>query len=377
MNLETFKKYYYQTQSAYVSDFLKDSQEYKKAREALYRLLKTSTKKDPFLMQLRVSIEPRVAALMTTLKSATLDKDKQIVKHLELLKRRNQLAKDEGFDDYKAMMMDFDDVKEVHLKTMLAVYLKKQEKQRKALVKRYRITADNLADVIDTIGPKVQTTDPSAFLSKVIKKLDLTLKREVLSITVDPTISCFKSITTSPQKTQLLTPKIKTMADLKNFIHELSKSLLSVYHIQASQKSFLRPQKILGLSRIIEHAIIDNVCTRKERRWLKKILILENAYHSLHGLFEFDLPDQKKSPNAYYESLITEVFELYDQTRWAYEKPLIEAPLTQMMLPLGTVAYQNLSKIYKTDKKARLKFGPWLENNLFDRIDEVEMNTIL
>lgn len=377
MNFESFKKSYYQAQTAYLHDLLHGTNDYPTRQEALHRLLKTSTKKDPFLMQLRVQTEPRIESLKATLKTGSLPKDKQIMKHTELLKRRDQLAKDEGFDDYKAMMMDFDDVKEIHLKTMLAVFLKKHQKPRQTLMNRYHLTADNFYEILPTIGPTIKEKDPKAFLRKIQKKLDLSLDTQPLTFITDATGATFKTIQPNPKEIQLLTPKIHSLIQLKNFIHELSKSILMLYRLQSSQTTFLRCQKIWGLSRLIEMAIINRVCTRKERRWLTKILMLENAYHSIHALFEFDLPNQKKSASEYYQSLVSEVFDIDDETRWAYEQAMIKTPLTQMMLPLGTIAYQNLSTIHKADKSAKLAFGPWLEDNLLDRIDEVEMNTIL
>ncbi len=376
MNQKTFLHAYKDMQQAYL-DKLLDKQPKQDYQDKVFRLLNQSTKKDPFLMQLKTELSPNILSLKTSLNQRDLLDDKQVQKHLELLKRRDQVAKDYKFDDYKAMMMDFDDVKDVHLKTLLAVFLKQNEKRRRALIKKYPLNNENIESVLKTIGPRIDPFDPNSCLENIKKRLKLSLDVSPLNIIKTNQIKTPRCIAISNENITLLLPEVRCVYELKKFIHELSKCIIFLYQIQSQNSILLRPQKLKGFATIVEQVIINKVSTRKYKRWIKRISLLENAHESMHALFELDLPQQHKQASKYYESLLTEVFEVNNDTTWAYHPHLINEPHTLAMKALGLTAYLNLKNIYKADKKAKIPFGPWLESNILDRLDEVEMNTVL
>ncbi len=386
MNEKTFIKDYHTYQKHLWENLIDGaSHDLKKDDAILYNHLSQSKKKKPFILQGRIEHHPDVSILLRKLEAfERYDTPAQGLDHarmsqdiLKLMKKRDQLAKLHNFESYKAMHMDFDDVKEINIKTMLAVLIKKEEKKRQKLIRKYRITYDNFFKKLKMIGPRPKHDDATLIIDKVKRKLQLGSfdKHLKLSISKDHISGYCQKV--GKNDIRLASHPIVSMAQLKTFLHELSHAIIKVYQDDDTMTQFMRPQKFEILACVVEQILIDSVCTVTERRHLNNIQVLENARLGISALFEFDLHDKRAEPEKLFESLVRDVFPLDDPKLWVVDSFRTTDALCAQYYPLGHVAALNLRSIRKLEKIKRKQLGSWLETNILGRINEIDPATLL
>lgn len=379
MNDERFTTRYYEYQQELFTHTHIPSDTLDITANKLHRELRTTPHTTPFLRQMHVYFQPDVAKhrhKMITLRSKN-DLSTMADTAKKHIRAANEAAKALDYASYKAMMFELDNLDEKRIKYGLVQLIGYQGKQRKKLKTKHQINADNFYNTLATIGPKPRRNNPEKIFSKVHRMFEYDSFANFIEIETDSTLRTPSALQISSSKVLIKTPAIHSMWNLKCFIDELSKAIILYYQEDNPVKHFLRPTHIEAFASMLSQTLIQKVCTLTEKRYIRQLQVLENSWHSVHALFEFDLHEKLKSAEEVYKSIVTPIFPMQSPQIWAFNTYTRGELITKHYKPIGHIMHDNVTTIARKDRVMPWKLAPWIKENILRRLDEIGIETLI
>ncbi len=379
MNDEQFKTHYFAYQSQFFKHAYNATQTIDTMGWRVHRELSTVRRTTPFLIQTFADFVPDVYKHrhQLTVHRHRKDQSRAGTTVKKLVRASNEAAKHMEYKSYKAMCFELENLDEKRIKYGLVKLIGYQGKKRIKLKKKHGITADNFYDILKRLGPKPRHTDAEKIFTKVHNVFEKDSFANFISITVDDELSGAHVIQEKSSHVRVHTPAIKTMWQLKNFLHELSKALILYYQEANPPKHFLRPAQIEAFSSMLEQLVIQKVCSLTEKKVMRDLQVLENSWYASHALFEFDLHDALPKDEEAYRNIINPIFTVEDASKWPLNAFDQNRLLTMHYKPIGVIMYDNLNMIAKKDKVLPHKKIAWIKTHILTRLNEVGIDTLI
>lgn len=346
----------------------------------LHKSLRTLSPSTPLLRELTITFIPDVYTIRHRLlkeqgDDASEKTNKQV---LSLMRQLDNGAKMHNYKDFKKAMFELDNLDEDRIKYGLAQLIGIHQKLRDRIARQKDIRADNFHEQLRKIGMRPIKRRKWKILDRLVRYLDYDNLQQVIDFEDSESQKDILTKKIDANTIIVRTPIIKSVADLKLFLNELSKAILIFYREDGSIEQFFRPGKLIGLSSMMEHALKDIVCTKTERYFMERINALENSYYAALALFDFDLSDTRENPSELFRSIMHPVYPVKYDRLWAQHIAKAGQPLMAHYKPIGYIMHQNLKAILRKERLfTKKRKARWLKENVLTRSRDIGLDTLI
>ncbi len=280
----------------------------------------------PFVRYTRIERHPEVSALkdkLDTLEGLPKDSLLTLARAMrpvveKLMQLRTHLSQREGADDYPDFILALSGINEGTARELLEDVKVTHIDDALDIVREENIAWESYFDDLRRIEPFDEALDAEDVLRKVENALKTDLASRLTLHISSAGIAGFAR-TFSDASVHVHARPLENPAALKTFLHELSHALLYIERASDSQDDFLIPQIDEMAATVIEHCLIQIICTQTEPDAIEKVNALEYSRLALSALFELDLWDRVSAPEAAFAGRYGELMPIEHPDYWTLD----------------------------------------------------------
>lgn len=286
---------------------------------------------------------------------------------LDLMKLRNSLARDLGYDSYVDLVLSTEEIDRAGQLTLLHEYLNKNLDKTLGLIKKYGITFDGWFDDLGRIGASLGNYDPISMIHELLETLgfnEVLGKTKVLFRNDGFSGYC---VELWPNDIRLVVEPIKSLDNLRTLFHELGHAVSYGLNAQEGFFRILPANQDEAMAVAFEHIASTLLSGQDDQRRLHELMTLEYTRCSISALFEFDLWQNPEKADELYKKHYEKLgLEIEDSSLWTIDSFRSIDPVHIQNYVIGaSVAgkmVNYLDGLYASDYQA---WGSWLRNNVY------------
>lgn len=220
---------------------------------------------------------------------------------LDLMKLRNSLAVESGFNSYVDLVLASDQVDKQKLLILLNDYLDHNLPKVRWLIKKYGLTFESWFADLNRIGGEHTSHDPHLLINEVLEILGLAEIGTKMTVKIRNDGFTGYCTELSAHDIRLVIESVKSLDSLRTLFHELGHAVSYGLNGEEGLLRILPASQGESVAVVFEY-IVSTICLGpNERRILNELMLLEYTRCAISALFEFDLWEEPEQASELYQ----------------------------------------------------------------------------
>ncbi|HSH36310.1 hypothetical protein [Schnuerera sp.] len=286
---------------------------------------------------------------------------------LQLMKIRNALAIENGYDSYPDLILETNGVDYKELNILLHNYLEKNLHKAIEIIKKYNIIFENWFDDLDKIDRKNKDYDSNMLIEKLLNSSGFPRLMEKVEIKyVEDGFSGYAT-ELEPNNMRMAVEPIKSLDSLRTLFHELGHVMNYGLNKEEGLFRILPFSLDESMAVIFEYIASVLLLNGEDKIRIQELMTLEYTRCAISAIYEFDLwkhPNRAEELFEYHYKKLG--VEIKDTSIWALDSfrsidPVyIHNYVMGASMAEGLIRYLKIS--YENDYES---WGKWLYSNIY------------